>query len=266
MTIKAPFLLLSNLLPKTDPRYLKWKSSLKNRPAPWNKGKTKDTDPNVKKISETFLKKKIDNFSAWRIKLIQSGDIVTSYSPLPHSVKLAILIGLVLGDGNIHEFPRTDKLTITLGLDKLELIEFTRSLVFFIFEKKPAVLKYSTAKAVRITLYQKQISERMGIPTGNRKHSTTGIPEWVWRSNEYLVGCLKGLFEAEASLCVHLPTSTHNFSFHNKNKTLLQNVSRALKILGLNPEIRPYAIRLRKKDEVKYFEKLIQFRSYCGIC
>ncbi len=41
-----------------------------------------------------------------------------SYPPFEKNYDLAVLTGLTLGDGNIHQFPRTQKLTLTFGLDK----------------------------------------------------------------------------------------------------------------------------------------------------
>ena len=253
---------LPNLLPKNDIRYKKWYDSLKKRPPPWNKGLTKENNSQVKKISDTFKRKNINNFLKWRYKMIQKGEIIPNRPPLIKSSHLALLTGLILGDGNIHRFPRTEKLTITLGLDKPNLILFTETLVEEIFKKKPKTLKHNTGNAVRIYIYQKQISERLEIPSGNRRYSTTGIPRWTWKSKEYLISCLRGLFEAEGSLSIHLPTYTYNFAFSNRNIKLLDDVRKALVKLGFHPEIRPDAIRLRRKEEVKYFKNLINFRRY----
>lgn len=260
---KNHFIISPNLLPKDDPRYQKWLKSLKNRPGPWNKGKTKNTDERVRKTSETMRNKHIDNFLSWREKMYETGKWFKTYSTLNKSVELATLIGITLGDGNIYKFPRTEKLSIALSTDKPELISFVEELIVIVFNKKPTTIPYSAGiKAVRVSLYQKQISERLEIPSGKRRFSTKGIPKWIWNSSEYLIGCLKGLFEAEGSLNVHLPTYTYNFAFSNINKKLLGDVHRALLQLKLHPEVRSDAIRLRRKAEVQYFEKLITFRKY----
>lgn len=107
------FSLIPNLLPKTDPRYKKWRESLKKRPAPWCKGYTKETHPSVLKISKTFKKKKIDNFKEWREKMKKMGKIRSSYPLFKKDGNLAELIGVILGDGNILKFPRTEALTIS---------------------------------------------------------------------------------------------------------------------------------------------------------
>ena len=50
MAKNSYFSVLVSTLPKSDSRYKKWLESLKKRPPPWNKGKTKETDISVKKI------------------------------------------------------------------------------------------------------------------------------------------------------------------------------------------------------------------------
>lgn len=228
----------------------------------WNKGKTKETDPRVRKISRTFKRRRIDNFYLWRQAQIKEGKIMSQYPPFERSVELATLIGLIWGDGNISKFPRCERLVITLGTDKPKLILYTKHLVEYVFSKEPHIKKASHENAVKISLYQKYISKRLGIPFGARRYSKKGLPKWIWGSKKFLLAGLRGLYEAEAYLSIHLPTSTYNFAFVNYNEKLLFDVKTALIKLGYHPEVRSYAIRLRKRDEVKSFEKLISFRKY----
>ena len=256
------FSIRPNLLSKDDPRYIHWRKSLSKRPVSWNKGKTKDTDSSVKKISETFKKKRINNFASWRKEKIAAGELKADYPPFEKTSDLATLVGLVLGDGHIAVFPRTERLEITLGTDKPKLIDFVFQLMEKVFSKTPIKRKDKNARCVKVGLYEKFISKRLGVPTGNRRYSTSGIPKWIWQKREHLIGCLKGLFEAEGSLSIHLPTCTYNFAFANRNEILLDDVRRALTLLGLHPEARTVATRIRRKHEVKYFQELISFRKY----
>lgn len=262
MAKSTTFPVRSNLLPKTDPRYKKWRDSLKKRPPPWNVGKTKETHPSARKISVTFKIRKIDNFAKWREKARKDGLIPASYPPFEKDKNLAFLTGLILGDGHIAKFPRTERLTIALGTVKPGLVDFASVVVEKIFNKKPHIYIPIKENVAKVSIYQKKISKRLKIPSGNRRYSKVGIPLWIWRSEKYLIACLRGLYEAEGSLSIHLPTYTYNFSFSNTNKKLLKDVERALKRIGLHPEIRSNAIRLRRKNEVKYFKNLINFRAY----
>jgi hypothetical protein len=262
MTKNKYFQILPNLLPESDPRYQKWRESLKKRPPPWNKGHTKYTNPSLKKMSLTFQRKGIDNFKKWREEAKSKGLIKSDYPPLKKTRNLAFLIGLTLGDGNIAEYPRTERLVISLGTDKPKLINYSADIVEEVFEKKPVIVINNKSRAVRISIYEKFISKRLQIPSGSRRKKQVRLPSWIWSKEDCLLSCLRGLFEADGYLSVHLPTSTYNFAFVNKNQSLLSEVERGLKSLNLHPEVRPYAIRLRKKKEVKYFERLISFRKY----
>ena len=123
-------------------------------------------------------------------------------------------------------------------------------------------MKAKDANCIRISVYEKFISKRLGIPAGNRKDSTVGIPQWIWRDKRFLISCLRGLYEAEGSFSVHKPTSTYKLSFSNKNATLLNAVYRGLCILGFRPNMSGYRVQLSAKEGVYKCKELIQFRKY----
>ncbi|NCP47387.1 hypothetical protein GW844_03320 [bacterium] len=178
------------------------------------------------------------------------------------STELAFLIGLILGDGNISKFPRVECLRITLGTDKPNLAKYSVKIIEKLFCKAPSIIKRSNSNCFNVTLYQRNISHRLEIPIGARGKLDITLPNWCVNNKKYLISILKGLFEAEASYCVHLRTCTYNFEFSNRNTSLLNKVEKSLRHLGYSPERRTYAIRLRKRNEVESFKKMIDFRSY----
>lgn len=224
---------------------------------PWNKGFTKNTHPSVLKISETMRVKKIDNFYGWRKKLQKKLS-----KPLVRDEKLAFLIGLSFGDGHIQKFPRTERLRIVLGSDKPSLWRYTAKLVEHIFKKRPWIKHRKYSNAIDISIYKCGLSEQLEIPIGARKNLKIKIPQWIWKKDKFLISCLRGLYEAEASLNIHLATYTYNFSFSNKNQYLLDEVEKALIHFDFNPERREDAVRLRRKHQVESFKQLINFRVY----
>ena len=249
-----------NLFPKNSQVFIKWKNSLKKRNPPWNKGYTKKTHPGVLKISRTMKKKRIDNFAKWRLKMIKLGKIRNTYPPFKKSKELAFLIGLALGDGNISAFPRTECLTISLNTKYPTLVAYTKCTLNRLFEKTSS--QERIGNCVRLRIYQKYISKRLDILTGDRHKAKLEIPHWIWKSRKFLTWYLKGLFEAEGSLSIHLRTYTYNFQFSNLNRDLLKNVGELLEKLGFHPEYRDYATRLRKRKEVEDFKNLISFRKF----
>jgi len=257
------FTVLPNLLPKSDKRYKRWREGLKKRPPPWSKGYTKETHPSVLKISQTFKKKKIDNFKKWREKMKRLGKIRTDYPPLERDGNLAELIGVVLGDGHIGKFPRTESLTISSNSNNKGFIKRYTKLLKEMFDTKPSIGQHGRAKnCTRIRVYQKEISKRLDIAFGVRKNKNFKIPKWISENKEYLKRYLRGLYEAEGSFCIHKPTYTYKFLFANRNDSLLKNVYRALKILGFHPHKSKYKIQISKKEEVYKIKDLIKFRQY----
>lgn len=256
----AGFILTFSQIPKSDPRHQKWLKSLKGRDTAWSKGLTKETNASVKKISDTFKLKKLDNFKAWRDKAKLTG-LIASPRPLKRNEDLAFLFGLTLGDGHIEEHLRTESITITLGTDKPKLWRYAAKVVRRVFDKKPYIAKQKSA-CVKIRIHQKDISRRMRIPTGRRRYAQIIIPYWVKGNKKFMVACLKGLFEAEGSFSIHKPTCTYNLAFSNHNVSLLNIVENELKKLGFHPERRSNAVRLRRRAETYAFASLIKFRIY----
>ncbi len=255
------FRVLSNKLDHSDPRYLRWRQSLYQRGAGWSKGQTKESNPALKQMSETFKARGIDNFKQWREKQIKVGKIIPNPPELIKSAVLAELYGLAIGDGHIQVFPRTERLSITLDAKYPYLIERTAEFLWKVFKKKVVRAKAKHTNAVQVYIYQKDIAKRMGFPSGNRSRVRKHIPDWIWKSEEYRLACIKGLLEAEGSLSIHLPTCTYNFQFANFNQYLLKEMKLALEMLGLHPEVRPKAVRLRRRHEVQYLEKLIDYHK-----
>jgi hypothetical protein len=251
-----------NILPKNDPRYIKWKRSLKKRPPPWNKGYTKETHPNVAKISRTFKKKKIDNFARWRERMIKKGWIKINYPSLKKSGDLAELIGVILGDGNIYKHPRTEELRISSNSEDKKFIKRYERLVDKNLRKKPKLERVKNSNCIYIRIYQKDISKRLGVPAGKRKKQKIRVPLWILRNKIYLIRYLRGIYEAEGSFCIHKPTYTYKFLFTNTNKSLLDNVYQSLKILGFHPHRSKNRIQISRREEVYKIKDLLKFRQY----
>ncbi len=252
-----------NLLHKSDSRFKKWHESLKKRPAPWSKGFTKETHPSIAKMVATFKRKGIDNFTEWRKRAVKLGILRIDYPPFKKSGDLAELIGVILGDGHVEKFPRTESLTIACNSNNQGFINRYSKLVSKLFDKEPYVAKVSKEKGcTRIRIYQKDISKRLKIPTGNRGKIVVKTPRWILDSKGFLKRYLRGLYEAEGSFCVHKPTYTYKFLFSNRNQSLLNNVYRGLKTLGFHPHVSQYKVQVSKREEVYRVKDLLKFRQY----
>lgn len=229
----------------------------------WNAGFTKLTHPSVLKISTTMRRKGVDNFRVWRERMRRQGKIPSGYPSFRPSGDFAELIGVVLGDGHIEKFPRTESLTISGNTSNTGFIGRYGRIVQKIFRKEPYVARSAEHKnCTRIRIYQKDISKRLGVPVGNRSRSIIKIPAWIRQRRSFLIRYLRGLYEAEGSFCVHRPTYTFKFLFSNRNPSLLNAVVEGLEILGFHPHRSRDKIQLSRKNEVYRCKKLLQFRNY----
>ena len=235
---------------------------MKNIKKGWNKGFTKETHPSVRKISETMKKMKIDNFANWRKQARKSGQIRSKYPALIKNGDFAELIGVILGDGHIRKFPRTEELSIFSNSNNLGFIKRYSKLVQQIFDQKPAVTKHGKRNCIRIRIYQKNIASRLNMPYSPRKLLHIRVPFWVLKKNSFIVRYLRGLYEAEGSYCVHKPTSTYKIFFSNANLSMLNNVFRLVRKLGFHPHKDVLRVQISRKKEIIDFLNLIQFRKY----
>lgn len=229
----------------------------------WNKGHTKQTHPSVLKISRTMRRKKLNNFASWTEHRRRVGAIPSSYPPLERNGDRAELMGVVLGDGHIRSYPRTEELSIFSNANNPGFVKRYTTLVEMTFRKRPVITSHG-ANCVRIRIYQRHISKRLGVPFSPRKEKEIKVPKWILANEEYIVRYLRGLYEAEGAYCVHLPTSTHKLFFSNRNESMLQNVSFLLTVLGFHPHIsmRNWSVQLSRKAEVEKAVELLQFRKY----
>src|SRR3989344_2305037 len=233
-------------------------------PSSWNRGYTKETHKSVNKISETMKKRGLDNFSEWRKKMKLVGKIPSDYPAPKKDGDLAELIGVILGDGHIRKFPRTEELSIFSNSNNPGFIKRYAKLVDIIFNKKAALTKHGNKNCTRIRIYQKEISYRLDIPFSPRGKLHFVVPRWILASKKYIVRYLRGLYEAEGYHCVHLPTSTYKFSFSNRNQSILDNVFMLIKKLGFHPHMSKsnYCVQISRKEEVLSAIELLQFRKY----
>lgn len=228
----------------------------------WSKGLTKENHPSIRKISETMKRKKIDNFKKWREEMKILGKIKSTYPEFAKNGDLAELIGMVLGDGHIEKFLRTERLYITSNSEDEELIKRYGKFVKDFFGKDPVFMKVKNSNCVVISLYEKFISKRLGIPHGARKNLDFKLPKWIKKNKKYLIRFLRGLYEAEGSFCVHKPTSTYKLFFANRNNSLLNIVFNSLEELEFHPHKSKYNIQVSRKEEVYKLKNLLEFRKY----
>lgn len=220
------------------------------------------SDARARKISETMKARKLDNFKRWRDEQKRKGTIKSAYPPLIKNGDLAELVGVTLGDGHICKHERCESLRITSNSNAAGFIARYAMLMEKVFRKKPAVAKVKAHNAVILTIYERTISKRLGIPHGARRHLHYQLPTWIRRNRGYRIRFLRGLYEAEGSECHHLPTSTHKLFFSNHNPVLLFLVANLVTELGFKVNIHGDKVQVSRQKEVQNLSNLLEFRHY----
>lgn len=228
----------------------------------WNKGLTKETHPSLKKTSVTMRTRRLDNFKSWRDEMKQAGIIKSQYPPFKKNGDLAELIGIVLGDGHIGTHERCESLRIVGDANKMGFVNRAANLIESVFGKRPNIAKRKNGNGVNITLYEKGIAKRLGIPTGGRSYYRFVLPRWIARNRKYTLRFLRGLYEAEGSLSHHAATYTHKFTFSNTNPHLLALVAGLVRKLGFTVSVSKLQAQVSRKDEVQKLANLVHFRDY----
>lgn len=241
-------------------RFIKRFPEVNIGPMPWNKGDTKANNQSLLRLSNTLRTKKEWNFSNWQRE--RKKHPIIKYKELLKNENLAELIGIVLGDGNLNKHSRTENLRITCNSNDTGYIEHISNLITEVFYKHPSIRKRKDENAVSIDLYQCKISERLNLPCGNKIRNNVGIPTWIFLNRQYILKCLKGLFETDGCFHEDIKNYTRCMEFKNNCARLRKDAYSILLKLGFNPQLGINYVRLARRNEVYRFKELIDFRNY----
>lgn len=220
----------------------------------WNKGLTKETHPGLDRIAEARRRK--NNFANWQ------RNHQVHYAVLHKNTDLAELYGTLLGDGCIEKFPRTEKLSISFNSKETKHIQHVQKIIKRLFRKEPSIRMFKKSNCIQLILYQKNISKRLNFPTGQKSLHPVGIPFWIRRNRDFLIKCLKGLFETDGDWVVDKKYGTNVIKFTNIIPKLLNDTYESLLKLGFTAHLGNRRVTISRRQEVEKFVKMIKFRQY----
>ena len=185
---------------------------------------------------------------------------------------LAEIIGIILGDGHIDKSSETGQYAVKIcgGEDDLEYLEsfvaslflraFGKHLKNFPCRKAKAVMFYVNDKSVVFTL------EQYGLKPGNKKENDVCIPSWIFKNENYLKSCLRGLFDTDGT--VFPKSSNHSvpqLELTSKIKGIQRTFRQGLLQLGFKPskwsESGSPKCGLYARNEVDRFAREIEFHN-----
>jgi hypothetical protein len=179
------------------------------------------------------------------------------------SVELAEFAGILMGDGGISD----RQVTITLhDTDDKEYSKFVIKLAEKIFGVKPSVYHSSKDSVNDIVISRtelvKFLTEKVGLPKGNKVKQQFDIPAWIKGDRKFRVACVRGLFDTDGSVFTHRYKVNgklykyKKLSFTSLSRPLIESVHKILQGLGIgarvaqNKEVRIDSIL----DVDKYFK------------
>ena len=161
--------------------------------------------------------------------------------PLIHSVRLAELCGILLGDGGITgtQF----NVTLNKFVDR-EYAGFVEKLLFKVFRDHP----YKKERKSVIVLMLSGINlvealEKVGLKRGNKIIHQVGIPDWVLKNKNYSNACLRGLIDTDGCIYLHNHLSggikyQHlGLNFSNHSRPLVFGVHKILRENGIKASL-----------------------------
>jgi len=200
------------------------------------------------------------------------------------SEKLAEFVGIVLGDGNIHQYrvfvkgkSKGSNYAVRIAGDSVKDIAyiggFVPRLIESLFGIKPSIYKQPGKNELFVIVSRKIIVEfliEMGLKSGNKIKNQTTIPAWIWKNEDYLKACLRGLIDTDGSIYELKPNwpGLFQLTFENWNVTLLRDTRKAFLKLGFkasqisgNRTEFGTKFYLTRKDQIAKFYKEIGFSN-----
>ncbi len=193
----------------------------------------------------------------------------------PNCQELAELIGIILGDGNVHKVKKGKHVGVySVRIcghsthDYVYLNKFIRKLFKELFHIKTTLSKSKRSNAIYLTAYSKklvQYFESEGLTHGNKVQNQPIIPKWIMTEPSFLAACIRGLIDTDGSIYRMSRKDPHllRIGFKNHNKRLLKQVKAALSSLGFHPSkiIRDNHVALSRKSDIKAYLQTIGFNN-----
>lgn len=158
------------------------------------------------------------------------------------SSDLAEFIGIMLGDGGIWS---NYQISISFNMyEDIKYANYIQGLVTRLFSLSSKIRireKYGNGDIVVSGRNLVDFLERHGVKKGNKVTKKVDIPKWIWTSEDYKIGCLRGLIDTDGCFYRHKyrvngkEYTYLKMCFTSYSPPLLKSVTTILKDLGFNP-------------------------------
>lgn len=167
----------------------------------------------------------------------ERGCSVRKLFPRPQrSLKLAELIGIILGDGGITDTQL--QISVSSLVDR-GYSYFIAQLLEDVFGEAPHRIEQTNPHCIRLVLSGVGLVillESFGLRRGHKIRNQVHIPSWIMKSDGYARACVRGLFDTDGGLYLHRKqkASYLGWCFASASRPLLQDVREILRKADLH--------------------------------
>lgn len=164
--------------------------------------------------------------------------------------KLAYLIGLAIGDGNLsNPNGRATRLRITCDVRYPNIIENVVQTLRDLFPDNKVAIVNRNDNCVDISCYSNKLEELLGwkARSGSKYQQKVSVPEWIMCDQEFSTLCLRGLFETDGS--VYEDRGYRMVNFVTIIPQLSKNVIDMIVRLGFQPNLQTLTPKI---GEIKF--------------
>lgn len=193
---------------------------------------------------------------------------LNTFSKPQDSKELAEFIGIMLGDGGLTN----RQITIYLSsITDQKYAEYVVNLIKKLFALKASIKEVQKYHVLRIGISGINVVKYLigkGLKIGNKVHLQVGVPDWIWKKNDYIKACIRGLIDTDGCFVFHKYTVNGKkykypkLTFSNKSEPILDFVYQGLNKLGYHPKrTKAFEVWLYNQNEVKQYLQEIGTRN-----
>lgn len=169
--------------------------------------------------------------------------------PTEKSVRIAELLGILLGDGHVSHF----QVMVTLGTKEQRYAAYVQAVIKDIFGGHPRIT--ISSRGDRTVYLGSTAATRWLISQGlvrNKVASQVDIPAWIFEAKEYKQAFIRGFFDTDGS--VYALRWGVQLSFTNRSLPLLHSLQRIAGELGYRPSaVCGFVFYITHRDQVERF-------------
>ncbi len=227
-----------------------------------------------KNFDNFILEKLEDNWGKSKGGINSPGSLIQIKIPRK-SEKLAELIGIILGDGNINYYKKGKKVGVYQvaisghkELDKDYHLNYILPLFDELFGITPIITLSKKSQGRNLVASSKQLVNFLlnnEMKSGDKIRNQVTIPSWIKTKDSYLRACLRGLIDTDG--CIHRMSKRDfhllRISFTGHNISLLEETHKSFIKLGFHPTkiVMKRQFFISRQEEINKYLKEINFSN-----